>query len=74
MATLKELRVRKVWSQADLSRESGVTVSAICRLERGERMPRFVTIRALARALNVDPSAIEFRRTGLASGRDQMST
>jgi transcriptional regulator with XRE-family HTH domain len=61
MATLKELRIRKVMSQADLSRESGVTVSAICRLERGERKPRFVTIRKLARALNVDPGEIDFR-------------
>jgi transcriptional regulator with XRE-family HTH domain len=47
-------------SQADLSRESGVTVSAICRLERGERKPRFVTIRKLAKALNVDPAEINF--------------
>lgn len=48
-------------SQADLSRASGVTVSAICRLERGERKPRFVTIRKLAKALNVDPGEIDFR-------------
>lgn len=48
-------------SQADLSRESGVTTSAICRLERGERKPRFVTIRKLAKALNVDPGDIDFR-------------
>ena len=48
-------------SQADLSRASGVTVSAICRLERGERLPRFVTIRKLAKALNVDPGEIEFK-------------
>jgi transcriptional regulator with XRE-family HTH domain len=61
MATLKELRIRKVMSQADLSRASGVTVSAICRLERGERKPRFVTIRKLALALNVDPGEIDFR-------------
>jgi len=60
MPTLKELRIRKVMSQADLSRESGVTVSAICRLEKGERSPQFVTIRKLARALNVEPSEIEF--------------
>ena len=61
MATLKELRIKRVMSQADLSRESGVTVSAICRLERGERQPRFVTIRKLAKALKVDPGEIEFK-------------
>jgi transcriptional regulator with XRE-family HTH domain len=61
MATLKELRIKKVMSQADLSRESGVTVSAICRLERGERKPQFVTIRKLAKALNIDPGDIDFR-------------
>ena len=61
MATLKELRIKKVLSQADLSRESGVTVNSICRLERGERKPRFVTIRKLAKALNIDPGDIDFR-------------
>lgn len=63
MATLKELRLKKVMSQADLSSESGVTVSAICRLEKGERKPRFVTIRKLARALKVEPGDIEFPQT-----------
>ncbi|WP_338737720.1 helix-turn-helix transcriptional regulator [Candidatus Dehalogenimonas loeffleri] len=60
MATLKELRIQRVMSQADLSRASGVTVAAICRLERGQRKPQFVTIRKLAKGLNVDPNEIEF--------------
>jgi transcriptional regulator with XRE-family HTH domain len=61
MPTLKELRVKRVMSQADLARESGVTISAICRLERAQRKPRFVTIRKLAKALGVNPSDIDFK-------------
>jgi transcriptional regulator with XRE-family HTH domain len=60
MATLKEMRIKKIMSQADLSRESGVTTSAICRLEQGQSKPRFVTIRKLAKALGVEPDSIDF--------------
>jgi transcriptional regulator with XRE-family HTH domain len=60
MATLREIRIKRVMSQADLSRESGVTTNAICRLEQGKRKPRFVTIRKLAKALGVEPDSIDF--------------
>jgi transcriptional regulator with XRE-family HTH domain len=63
MATLRDLRVKKVWAQEDLARESGVSTAAISRLERGERLPRFVTIRKLAKALGVEASEIEFRKS-----------
>jgi transcriptional regulator with XRE-family HTH domain len=47
-------------SQTDLSRASGVTTNAICRLEQGKRKPRFVTIRKLAKALDIEPDLIEW--------------
>jgi len=60
VATLKEIRTKRVMSQADLSRASGVTTNAICRLEQGKRKPRFVTIRKLAKALDIEPDLIEW--------------
>lgn len=57
---LKELRIKAVMSQRDLATASGVAYDTICRLERGRQKPNFVTIRKLAKALNVNPSDIEF--------------
>lgn len=61
MATVGErLRVardRKVWTQEDLARESGVPVVTISRIENGhlEGQPRQSTIRRLAAPLGVEP-------------------
>jgi transcriptional regulator with XRE-family HTH domain len=57
---LKELRIKAVMSQRDLSIKSGVAYDTICRLERGKQKPNFVTIRKLATALNIEPSSLEF--------------
>lgn len=57
---LKELRVKRVMSIEDLSKESKVAVSTISRLENGLQSAQFVTIRKLAAALKVQPSEIEF--------------
>ena len=60
MATLKEIRINKVMSQADLSRKSGVTIATISRIEMGHNKPRFVTIHKFAEALGVEPNTIDF--------------
>ena len=55
---LREARRRKVWTQEDLARESGVPVVTISRIEndRQEHQPRPSTIRRLAGALGVEPA------------------
>ncbi|MFC1947542.1 helix-turn-helix domain-containing protein [Chloroflexota bacterium] len=61
MPTLKEIRESKFISQDDLSKLSGITAATISRLETGKEKPRFVTIRKLAAALEVQPGDIEFK-------------
>ncbi len=55
---LREARRRKVWTQEDLARESGVPVVTISRIEndRQANQPRPSTIRRLAGALGVEPA------------------
>jgi transcriptional regulator with XRE-family HTH domain len=61
MAKLKELRLKKFLSQAELAKESGISEGTINRLEKGNtHEPNFKTIRDLAKALGVDPHEIEF--------------
>ena len=60
MPTLRQLREERCISQADLSKMSGVAESTICRLEQRDQKPRFVTIRKLAKALQVEPYEIRF--------------
>ena len=50
---LKELRAERGWSQEDLSRHTRLHTTAISKIERGARAPRFPTIIAIAEALQV---------------------
>lgn len=52
-ANMKELRAERGWSQEDLSRHSGLHYTAISKMERGARTPRFQTVVTLATAFNV---------------------
>ena len=52
-ANLKEVRAERGWSQEDLSRATGLHTTAISKMERGNRAPRFPTIVTLAEALEV---------------------
>ena len=52
-ANLKALRAERDWSQEDLSRESGLHTTAISKMERADRAPRFPTIVTLAEAFRV---------------------
>ena len=63
---LRELREDKWWTQAQLSKASGVNRSTIVEIEGGKNPhPRTGTILALAKALEVDPNALlEERRNG----------
>jgi transcriptional regulator with XRE-family HTH domain len=59
---LRKARMRKVWTQDDLARLSGVAVVTISRIESGEagRLPRQSTVRKLAEALDVDGAWLLF--------------
>jgi transcriptional regulator with XRE-family HTH domain len=51
---LRRFRKRAGISQEDLAYESGVTISALSRIERGLSNPTWSSVRALARALDVE--------------------
>lgn len=55
---LRQTRMRRVWTQDDLARESGIPIVTISRIENGrhEGQPRQSTIRKLAGALGVEPA------------------
>jgi ribosome-binding protein aMBF1 (putative translation factor) len=50
---LKALRKQRGWSQEDLSYHSKLHTTAISKIERGKRAPRFPTIVILAETLQV---------------------
>ena len=53
---LKELRLARGWSQAELARRAGLDVATVSRLETGRRKnPRLETLGSLAKALDCDP-------------------
>ena len=52
-ANLKALRAERGWSQEDLSRHTGLHTTAISKIERADRAPRFPTVVILAEALDV---------------------
>jgi transcriptional regulator with XRE-family HTH domain len=59
MATVKELRLRKLWSQAKLAKMSGVSRTTIVAIENNQHAPQPLTIHKLAKALEVEPNQIE---------------
>ena len=52
-ANLKTLRAERGWSQEDLSRASKLHTTAISKMERADRAPRFPTIVILAEAFQI---------------------
>jgi transcriptional regulator with XRE-family HTH domain len=52
-ANLKELRDERGWSQEELSRRSKLHTTAISKMERADRAPRFPTVVILAEALEI---------------------
>lgn len=59
MATLRELRHAKGWSQMELATRAGISLQSVARIESG-RSRKIIPLmrRALATALNVDPDEI----------------
>ena len=54
MPTVRELRLRQLWSQRELARRAGVAEGTIVNIETGQRPPRLLTMRRIAEALGVD--------------------
>ena len=55
---LRQLRERKLMTQAELGKAAGVSRDQVSRIERDEVDPRFSTIRKLAKALGVEPEEL----------------
>ncbi len=60
MNSLREIRRKHCMSQKDLAKISGVTEQTIVNIEKGRHLPMFVTMRKLAKALNVDVTDLHF--------------
>jgi XRE family transcriptional regulator, regulator of sulfur utilization len=58
LVRLRALRERQALSQAELAEQAGITRTALSRIEAGAAEPRPSTIRRLAAALKVLPSAL----------------
>jgi len=57
-ATVRRLRLAAGLTQEQLGERCRMDLSAVSRLERGERNPRLDTLVRLARALDVPPAAL----------------
>ena len=55
---LRRLRGAAYLSQAELAEQAGVSRATIARAELGDYVPQRRTVRALAKALGVPPSAL----------------
>ena len=63
MPALRDLRLKKLWSQRDLAAEADVARKTIVDLELGRIEPRLLTMRKLAAALGIEPLEVdEFRQ------------
>jgi transcriptional regulator with XRE-family HTH domain len=56
--SVRKLRIERFMSQAELSQVAGVSPAHLGRIERNEHDPHLSTIRKIAEALGVDPSAL----------------
>ncbi|PIR86620.1 MAG: XRE family transcriptional regulator [Candidatus Harrisonbacteria bacterium CG10_big_fil_rev_8_21_14_0_10_49_15] len=55
---LRKLRIKRNWSQGELSRRSGIHRTYISGIEKGLRNPALKNINRLAKALNISPSEV----------------
>ena len=55
---LKSLRIEQALTQKELADKAGVNAATVARLERNETEPHMPTVRKLAAALEVHPSAL----------------
>jgi DNA-binding XRE family transcriptional regulator len=59
MTTLQEHRIRRLWSQRELARRANVAERTIINIETGQRVPRLLTMRRIADALELDWKEID---------------
>ncbi len=62
MLTLKQWRLRRFLTQAELASKSRVCRDTVNQVERRKQKPAIRTMRNLARALEVKPSEIRFSK------------
>lgn len=56
--TLKDLRIRKAWTQEQLAEKAGLGKNTVNRIEGNRTEPRMPTLSKLAKALGVDPAEL----------------
>ena len=57
---LREVRIRRLMTQAQLAMRVGMTPASISRIETGRSKARISTVRRLTDALNIDPRDLLF--------------
>jgi ribosome-binding protein aMBF1 (putative translation factor) len=65
-AAVRELRLARKWSQAELASAAGMTQSAVARFEAGGTVPTLPVLGRIARALDADLTVRVAPRTGAA--------
>lgn len=65
-AAVRELRLARSWSQAELAVAAGMTQSAVARFEAGGTIPTLPVLGRLAHALDADLTVRVSPRTGAA--------
>jgi ribosome-binding protein aMBF1 (putative translation factor) len=65
-AAVRELRLARKWSQAELASAAGMTQSAVARFEAGGTVPTLPVLGRIARALDADLTIRVAPRTGAA--------
>ena len=66
---LRALRTERGLTQEELARQLGVSKSALCMYERGEREPRRETLLAIARLFGVDVRKCQYRPSWMDESR-----
>jgi transcriptional regulator with XRE-family HTH domain len=61
---VRDIRVGKLMSQAQLAERANITIATLSRLERGHQRPHFITLAKLAKALHVKPTDLIDRADG----------
>ena len=65
MQAVRDIRLKRGLSQADLGKRAGITEYTISEIEAGKRTPRPSTLRKLAKGLDVDVAAFTPGQSGL---------
>ena len=65
MPTLRELRIRRLFSLRALAKRAEVAQRTIVEAEAGRRVPQLGTMRKIAAALEVDPLEVDEFRTAI---------